>query len=170
MVGLYFLSNRHAGAIYAYVGYHKNKERLRYEIKLTRMEHKKDKEHAEKQFSMFTYMAHELRTPLSLIINPLKSAIERKNRSEDDLDINLAYKNAKRLLSLTDQLLLFRKAETDLDELKISKINLNSLCREIYESFTQMGAVKSLNYQFIEEKTTVEIYGDYEKIEITLLI
>ncbi len=157
-----------AGAIYAYVGYHKNKERLRYEIKLARMEHKKDKEHAEKQFSMFTYMAHELRTPLSLIINPLKSAIDRKKRSEDDLDINLAYKNAKRLLSLTDQLLLFRKAETDLDELKISKINLNSLCREIYESFTQMAAVKSLNYQFIEEETTAEIYGDYEKIEITL--
>ncbi len=155
-------------AIYAYVGYHKNKERLRYEIKLARMEHKKDKEHAEKQFSMFTYIAHELRTPLSLIINPLKSAIERKNRSEDDLDLNLAYKNAKRLLSLTDQLLLFRKAETDLDELKISKINLNSLCREIYKSFTQMAAVKSLNYQFIEENTPTEIYGDYEKLEITL--
>lgn len=88
-------------------------------------------------------MAHELRTPLSLIINPLKSAIERKNNSEDDIDLNLAYKNAKRLLSLTDQLLLFRKAETDLDELKISKINLNLLCREIYESFTQMAAVKA---------------------------
>ena len=157
-----------AGAIYAYVDYHKNKERLRYEIKLTRMEHKKDKEHAEKQFSMFTYMAHELRTPLSLIINPLKSTIDRKKTPEDDLDLNLAYKNAKRLLSLTDQLLLFRKAETDLDELKISKINLNSLCREIYDSFTQMAAVKSLNYQFIEEETPVEIYGDYEKIEITL--
>ncbi|GGF03654.1 hybrid sensor histidine kinase/response regulator [Flavobacterium limi] len=156
------------GAIYAYVDYHKNKERLRYEIKLTRMEHKKDKEHAEKQFSMFTYMAHELRTPLSLIINPLKSTIDRKNTPEDDLDLNLAYKNAKRLLSLTDQLLLFRKAETDLDELKISKINLNSLCREIYDSFTQMAAVKNLNYQFIEEKTPTEIYGDYEKIEITL--
>ncbi|CAD0002996.1 hybrid sensor histidine kinase/response regulator transcription factor [Flavobacterium chungangense] len=157
-----------AGAIYAYIGYHKNKERLRYEIKLTRMEHKKDKEHAEKQFSMFTYIAHELRTPLSLIINPLKSTIDRKNASEDDFDLRLAYKNAKRLLSLTDQLLLFRKAETDLDELKISKINLNSLCRDIYESFTQMAAVKSLNYQFIEEKTPAEIYGDYEKIEITL--
>jgi signal transduction histidine kinase/DNA-binding response OmpR family regulator/streptogramin lyase len=157
-----------AGAIYAYVDYHKNKERLRYEIKLTRMEHTKDKEHAEKQFSMFTYMAHELRTPLSLIINPLKSTIDRKNAPQDDLDLNLAYKNAKRLLSLTDQLLLFRKAETDLDELKISKINLNSLCREIYDSFTQMAAVKNLNYQFIEENTPAEIYGDYEKLEITL--
>ncbi|MWB95166.1 response regulator [Flavobacterium sp. GA093] len=157
-----------AAAIYAYVLYHKNKERLRYEIKLARMEHEKDKEHAEKQSSMFTYMAHELRTPLSLIINPLKSAIDRKNSSEDDLDLNFAYKNAKRLLSLTDQLLLFRKAETDLDELKISKINLNNLCREIYDSFTQMAAVKNLNYQFIEEKIAVEIYGDYEKIEISL--
>ncbi|WP_035108744.1 hybrid sensor histidine kinase/response regulator transcription factor [Flavobacterium denitrificans] len=156
------------GAIYTYINYHKNKERLRYEIKLTRMEHTKDKEHAEKQFSMFTYMAHELRTPLSLIINPLKSAIERKTRSEDDLDLNLAYKSAKRLLSLTDQLLLFRKAETDLDELKISKINLNQLCREIYESFLQMAASKGLDYQFIEEQTATEIYGDYEKIEITL--
>ncbi|WP_417940746.1 hybrid sensor histidine kinase/response regulator transcription factor [Flavobacterium sp. RS13.1] len=157
-----------SGAIYAYVDYQKNKERLRYEIKLARMEHKKDKEHAEKQFSMFTYMAHELRTPLSLIINPLKSTIDRKNTPEDDADLNLAYKNAKRLLSLTDQLLLFRKAETDLDELKISKINLNSLCREIYNSFTQMATVKNLKYQFIEENTPSEIYGDYEKIEITL--
>ncbi|WP_281233277.1 hybrid sensor histidine kinase/response regulator transcription factor [Flavobacterium gelatinilyticum] len=155
-------------AIYVYVGYHKNKERLRYEIKLARMEHKKDKEHAEKQFSMFTYMAHELRTPLSLIINPLKSAIQRKKHSKDDLDLNLAYKNAKRLLSLTDQLLLFRKAETDLDQLKISKINLNTLCREIYESFTQMAAAKQLDYRFIEKETPAEIYGDYEKIEITL--
>lgn len=157
-----------SGAIYAYVDYQKNKERLRYEIKLARMEHTKDKEHAEKQFSMFTYMAHELRTPLSLIINPLKSTIDRKNTPEDDADLNLAYKNAKRLLSLTDQLLLFRKAETDLDELKISKINLNILCREIYNSFTQMATVKNLNYQFIEENTPSEIYGDYEKIEITL--
>ncbi|MCR4029574.1 MULTISPECIES: two-component regulator propeller domain-containing protein [Flavobacterium] len=155
-------------AIYAYVNYHKNKERLRYEIKLARMEHKKDKEHAEKQFSMFTYMAHELRTPLSLIINPLKSAIERKKQPENDLDLSLAYKNAKRLLSLTDQLLLFRKAETDLDELKVSKINLNTLCCEIYESFTQMAAAKNINYQFIEENIPTEIYGDYEKIEIAL--
>lgn len=156
------------GAIYAYIDYHKNKERLRYDVKLARMEHMKDKEHAEKQFSMFTYMAHELRTPLSLIINPLKSVIEKKKPGKDNPDLNLAYKSAKRLLSLTDQLLLFRKAETDLDELKISRINLNTLCQEIYESFTQMAMAKSLNYQFIHEETATEIYGDYEKIEITL--
>ena len=32
----------------------------------------------------------------------------------------------------------------------------------------QMAAVKSLDYQFIESETLTEIYGDYEKIEITL--
>ena len=31
-----------------------------------------------------------------------------------------------------------------------------------------MAAAKSLNYNFIEEKAPTEIYGDYEKIEITL--
>jgi len=157
-----------AGLIFLYVRYNTNRERLRYEIKLTRMESKKERELAEKQFSMFTYMAHELRTPLSLIINPLKTAVEKKNKSTEDVDLNLAYKNAKRLISMTDQLLLFRKAETDLDELKIFKIDLNNLCREVFSCFTEMADNMEITYCFKEPKAIIEIFGDYEKIEITL--
>ncbi|WP_426485213.1 hybrid sensor histidine kinase/response regulator transcription factor [Flavobacterium sp. 2] len=163
---LYFTAT--AGLIFLYVRYNNNRERLRYEIKLTRMESKNEREIAEKQFSMFTYIAHELRTPLSLIINPLKAAVEKKNTNIEDVDLNLAYKNAKRLISMTDQLLLFRKAETDLDQLKIFKIDLNNLCSEVFSCFTEMALTKEINYNFIVSETTIEIFGDYEKIEITL--
>ena len=56
--------------------YSKNKEQLKYKIKISELEITKEKEIAEKQSSMFTYISHEFRTPLSLIINPLKKAMQ----------------------------------------------------------------------------------------------
>ena len=69
------------GVIFNYIRYNKNKERLKYKVKIAELESKKEKEIAEKQSSMFTYISHEFRTPLSLIINPLKKAIQKEKRS-----------------------------------------------------------------------------------------
>ena len=86
---------------------------------------------------MFTYISHEFRTPLSLIINPLKKGIKQKNAGNDVLvsDLVIAHRNAKRLLSLVDQLLLFRKAENNADELRLSVITVNNLCYEVFQCF-----------------------------------
>lgn len=163
----YFLAV--AGIVYTYLRYSAYRQKLRYEVKLARMENRKEKELSEKQLSMFTFIAHELRTPLSLIINPLKLAIKYKDDGVDnDVDFTVAYRNARRLLSLTDQLLLFRKAESDADELKLSSVNLNDLCNEVYQYFINRAKEQEIAYSFISSSDEIEILGDYEKIEIAL--
>ncbi|WP_337966149.1 two-component regulator propeller domain-containing protein [uncultured Flavobacterium sp.] len=165
---LYLLAG--IASIFAYLEYHKNKEKLKYKVKIAELESKKEKEIAEKQSSMFTYISHEFRTPLSLIINPLKKAVQKESvqNGSSGSDLAIAHRNARRLLSLVDQLLLFRKAENDADSLRLSTINVNNLCNEVYQCFVNQAKEKSIHYNFNIPDHEIEIIGDYEKIEISL--
>jgi len=155
------------GSIYVYIKYTKQRERLRYEIKLSHLENEKDKELTEKKLSFFTHISHEFRTPLSLIINPVKELLAQEGKA-DEKSLNTVYRNARRLLSLVDQLLLFRKAESGEDILKVSKINITELSNEVYKCFLQQAKTANINYQFSVDKNNIDIFGDYEKIEIAL--
>ncbi|MFH6957081.1 two-component regulator propeller domain-containing protein [Flavobacterium aquidurense] len=165
---LYLLAG--VGIVFAYIRYNKNKEELKYKVKIAELESKKEKEIAEKQSSMFTYISHEFRTPLSLIINPLKKAVQKESvqNGSSGSDLAIAHRNARRLLSLVDQLLLFRKAENDADSLRLSTINVNNLCNEVYQCFVNQAKDKNINYVFNIPDYDIEIIGDYEKIEISL--
>ncbi|MEO8237882.1 MAG: two-component regulator propeller domain-containing protein [Flavobacterium sp.] len=165
---LYILAG--VASIFAYLKYNKNKEELKYKVKIAELESKKEKEVAEKQSSMFTYISHEFRTPLSLIINPLKKAVQKESvqNGSSGSDLAIAHRNARRLLSLVDQLLLFRKAENDADSLRLSAINVNNLCNEVYQCFVNQAKDKNINYNFNIPDHEIEIIGDYEKIEISL--
>ncbi|MEO8532288.1 MAG: two-component regulator propeller domain-containing protein [Flavobacterium sp.] len=158
------------GILFAYLEYNRNKEKLKYKVKIAELESKKEKEIAEKQSSMFTYISHEFRTPLSLIINPLKKAVQKENveNGSSGSDLAIAHRNARRLLSLVDQLLLFRKAENDADSLRLSTINVNNLCNEVYQCFVNQAKDKNIQYNFNVPDHEIVITGDYEKIEISL--
>ncbi|MFD2886561.1 hybrid sensor histidine kinase/response regulator transcription factor [Chitinophaga cymbidii] len=152
------------GSIYGYIRYTRKQERLKYEIKLAHLENVKDKELTEKKLTFFTNVSHEFRTPLSLIINPLKHRLHQS----PDLELTVAYRNARRLLSLVDQLLLFRQAGSGADELKVSAFNIIHLCNEVYQCFTQQAAARSIDYRFVFPSDEIAVQADYGKIEIAL--
>jgi signal transduction histidine kinase/ligand-binding sensor domain-containing protein/DNA-binding response OmpR family regulator len=157
-----------AGVIYIYTRYAKRQERLKYEIKLAHLESEKEKILSEKKLSFFTNISHEFRSPLTLIIDPLKRAIHNNDGIVSHNDLATAHRNARRLLSLVDQLLLFRKADSGADILKISAINIVELCNEVYQCFAQQATSRNIIYHFTTSRDSIEIQGDYEKIEIAL--
>jgi ligand-binding sensor domain-containing protein/signal transduction histidine kinase/DNA-binding response OmpR family regulator len=130
----------------------------------------REKEINEKRLSFFTNISHEFRTPLTLVINPLKDLLQNGvgDRKTDQNELSTVYRNARRLLSLVDQLLLFRKAEVGADRLKITKLNFYNLCQEVYLAFIQQAKALNITYEFDCPDDTLEIYGDREKLEITL--
>jgi len=164
---LYVMSG--IGVLYFYVRYNNDKQRMRYEVKLAHMENLKEKEFSEKQISMFTYISHEFRTPLSLIINPINKLLKQQKKTGDPApELIVAHRNARRLLSLVDQLLLFRRAENDADQLVLSEFNLNKLCDEVYHCFTEQSKLRKIKYSIEFPSNTIFIVADYEKIEISL--
>lgn len=155
-------------AFYYYQQYKIRQANLQYEIKLAHFETQKEKELNEKKISFFTHISHEFRTPLTLIINPAKELLKENNTQQDTNSLNIIYRNAKRLLSLVDQLLLFRKAEQKQDELKLAVHNLPELIREVFQYFSHQAEHKHIHYDFICENEDIEITADREKIEIAL--
>lgn len=153
-----------AAVIFAYIKYARRQERLKYEIKLAHVKNEQDKIMAEKKLSFFTNISHEFRTPLSLIINPIKEKLDET----PDFALTIAYRNARRMLSLVDQLLLFRKADSGEDMLKISPVNLQMLCDGVYQCFIQQAKAKQILYQFHAPQTPINICVDVEKIEIAI--
>lgn len=103
----------------------------------------KEKELYENKVSFFTELAHEIRTPLSLIDAPLQ-AIE-------DLDVEdvrvkryvkVMKQNTERLLNLTGQLLDFQKIGADKFDLKFEKVDITSIVNDILDRFEPSMALK----------------------------
>ena len=157
-----------ASAIYLYIIYNKRKERLRYEIKLAHIEKEKEKELMEKKISFFTNIAHEFRTPLTLIINPLKELMRDQESENNHRDISMIFRNARRLLSLVDQLLLFRKAESVQQQMSIERFGIVETCNEVCLSFSQHAVVRQIRFVFDRDQPEIFIYGDKQNIEIIL--
>src|SRR6185312_12781533 len=155
-------------AVYLLMRYKVKQTRLKYKVKLARINAEKEHELNEKKLSFFTDVSHEFRTPLSLIINPLKDVLTKSENEAEKKELNIVYRNARRLLSLVDQLLLFRKADTEADQLKISLVNFKNLCYEVYLCFVQQAKSKSIEYRFESANDNIYLYVDKEKIEISL--
>ncbi len=155
-------------ATYLYVSYKSKQRRLEYEVKVAHIAAEKEKDLNEKKLTFFTNISHEFRTPLTLIINPVKDLLYRKDKAVDASELNIVYRNARRLLSLVDQLLLFRKAGSEADYLKVSVTDISVLCYEVFLCFTQQAGSKNIRYSFEGVDAGVYLYVDREKIEIAL--
>lgn len=138
------------------------------ELEAQRVINEKERDLNEKKVAFFTNISHEFRTPLTLVLNPIKDLIKNKELGANTADLRLIYQNAGRMLRLVDQLLLFQKADSELDRLKISKIDLTTLIKEVYGSFTQVANAKKINYQLHQGEHALIIYADREKMEVIL--
>ena len=109
----------------------------KHEEELQRLSIEKEKEVYNAKISFFTLIAHEIRTPVSLIIGPLEKIMGKMSdfpiNVKDELDI--IARNSQRLLSLVNQLLDFRKAEQNTIKISFSIQNIYQLIENIYERF-----------------------------------
>ena len=93
-------------AIYYFIRISNTRMRERNEVRLANMEKEKIEEVNKIKLDFFTSVSHELKTPLSLIISPLKRVqSHRETIPKDDADmLDTALKNSEKILKLVDEL------------------------------------------------------------------
>jgi len=169
--------------LYYYQQYKLGQEKMKYEVQLAHMETRQQMELNEKKLSFFTNVSHEFRTPLTLIINPIREMMSAANEtlaasgrsvettapsSANSASMHIIYRNAKRLLSLVDQLLLFRKADQQTDQLKPAAHNLPQMVAEVFQCFLHQAEQKHIQYELTLPEAEPEVVCDWEKIEIAI--
>lgn len=100
--------------IYGWFYWYKRRKEQQMEEKQKLFEIAKEKELYEAKVEFFTEIAHEVRTPLTLINSPLETIMDM-NIQDNKIkrNLNVIAQNTKRLLELTGQLLDFRKIDTN---------------------------------------------------------
>ncbi len=131
-----------------------------------RRESRVEQEMTDLKLQFFTNISHELRTPLTLILGGIEDARKHENlSSRGDISLNLAHKNARRMLTMINQLLDFRKIVKEKMELKISRVNIVPLIEDSIEDFRKMAAERDIQLLFTVSHRSILVWVDIERIE-----
>ncbi len=153
----------------------KSRAVLKQQLITEKVNRERDIKLNNEKLRFFTNISHELRTPLTLILGPVKQLIESKNSEGTEYQksrYNLIYQNANRLYNLVNQVLDFRKAQTGELSLKVSRTEIVSFTKNIFDFFKELAFDKKISYNFNSDCETIFGWIDndkYNKILYNLL-
>lgn len=135
------------GCLVCVIFYFKRRNYRKQHRQMEMLEQEKEREVYHAKIDFFTNVAHEIRTPLTLIKGPLENIILKKEvDSETKEDLYIMKQNTERLLNLTNQLLDFRKTETRGFRLNFIECDVVAVLRETYLRFTSLAKQKGLDF------------------------
>lgn len=116
----------------------------------------------------FTNLSHEFRTPLTLILSPLDQLNETTESDDQKNLIQLAKKNANRLLNMINQLLDIARLEGDEVKLSVQENNAVPYLKGILMSFESLAQLKEIELRFSSSGEQIPLWFDTEKMEVIL--
>lgn len=153
---LYVISG--VGLLFIGLWAYKRKLNLEYLYESEKKSHEQEQELNDERLRFYTNITHELRTPLTLILGPLEDLVKSNTlSSKDHHRISVIHQSAVRLLNLINQILDFRKTETQNKKLCVTKGNLTNV---IYET--------GLKYKELNNKPEIQILIEVEDENMTL--
>ena len=164
---LYFIF---VGCIFFYLfRLYKKKMDMQLLYELEKKNHEQEEELNNERLRFFTNITHELRTPLTLILGPLEDLQEDKDLlPHQQKKISIIHNSAIRLLNLINQILEFRKTETQNKKLCVSKDNLAALVTEVGLKYKELNPKKNIEFNITIESDPLLLYFDKEIITIIL--
>lgn len=149
------------GIVVYFTQHEKLKQRLKYE----ELDKERLKTINQGKFRYFTNLSHEFKTPLTLIAGPLEHIIANNSDINNNKYLAIIQKNTKRLLSLANQLITFRKAEQGFISLNLNKNTLGGFIYPTTEAFENYAIEKNINFFYKVNSPNEEIIIDVEKTE-----
>lgn len=107
------------------------RSRERNRRKLEKLAYEKEKENYEDKINFFANVAHEIRTPLTLIQGPMENIMDQVDKVPSvKKSMEIMSRNTDRLIHLTNQLLDFRKVEMNGFRLNFTQTNISTLLQD----------------------------------------
>lgn len=143
----------------------RNREKMRQEMRINKMEREKENEIYEIKQRLYTNITHDMRTALTLISGPIKHALKNENLPENIKEgFNIVDKNTGYLKSLIDQVLDFRKIEVGLVQPEVRKVDISSFLNGITQMFSSYAELKDITLSCEIQKDDSYAYFDKSMI------
>lgn len=157
------------------VGFRSYRSRQRQKEWLLDQQIKNEKQHSEKlreldetKSRFFANIAHEFRTPLTLIQGPAEQIIDSNSRLSPQENAALIHQHVRNLLNLTNQLLDLSKLETGMIKLQPENKDLVQFCQGSLHAFESLADQKDIKLEFQTKSKELRVDFDTEKMGIIL--
>ena len=155
--------------VYIWFRFYKRKLLLENSLELEKKKSQNEQELNNERLRFYTNITHELRTPLTLILGPLEDLInDPKIPAFYGNKIKVIHGSALRLLNLINQILEFRKTETQNRKLTVAKGNLASLVTETGLRYKELNRNKKVKFHIHIDTEELKLYFDADIISTIL--
>lgn len=134
-------------------------------LEVERKKHQDEQDLNNERMRFYTNIAHELRTPLTLIIGPLEDLAQDKGLPPAiESQIRSIHSNSIRLLNLINQIMEFRKTETQNRQLTVAKGDLSAAVTEIGLRYKELHRNENVEFRLEVQQLNTQVYFDREII------
>jgi PAS domain S-box-containing protein len=125
--------------------------------------------------AFFSNVSHEFRTPLTLMLGPLEDLLADRDtvtKEEGRALVEVAHRNALRLLKLVNSLLDFSRLEAGRARADFAPVDLPALTAELASNFRSVAEKAGLKFEVAADKLDAPVYVDrdmWEKVVLNLL-
>lgn len=141
------------------------RERFRVSLEHERREARRQHEMDLMKIRFFTNVSHEFRTPLSLILTPIEKMTREARDPDQQRHLQLVQRNARRLLTMVNQLLDFRKLEEQEVALHANQADIIAFLEDVTENFADLSDQKHIGFSFSSAVEKLDMLFDGEKLE-----
>jgi signal transduction histidine kinase/DNA-binding response OmpR family regulator len=138
---------------------------LLFKSKRNRQLLEKEKEVDRLKSNFFANISHEFRTPLSLILGPLETMLEKDNNQENRFHMGIMKKSASRLLRLVNEILELSKAESGHLKINARDIEIEKYIKGVASSFQSLADEADIQLDIDVSNTNLKFYADENHIE-----
>ncbi len=142
-----------------------------YAVKMVRLRNKVvvEQKLAALKLNFFTGVSHELRTPLTLIVNPLEAIARKENLSAEGVEyVEVARKNADRMIRFINQLLDLRKVQSEKATLKLSRVDIINFVGKVSDYFAEAIKSKRITLTIAADQPEIFASVDPEKFDVII--
>lgn len=153
--------------MYIIYRYRKNKQAIRHQLEVEHLLREKDEAAHRSRIGFFTNIAHELQTPLTLIMGSAERFREKNTKGspkENSYFLSLIHQQASKLTYLVHQLLDFRKAEEGFAANHYAFLHVSELLQNLAEPFIPLAEKNKTEYE-INIEGNITGWTDTDKLE-----
>ncbi|MBD3588425.1 ATP-binding protein [Bacteroides sp. GM023] len=153
------------GAVYWFLRLLWTRLKWKQEFQLERSTRELQEQTIQIRLDLLTDISHEFRTPLTLIMSPVNSLIEKIKDESDKEELMLIKKNSERLERMVTQIIDLKDIEINKDRMQLKNGDLPSIIRELMNGFQIAGREKGILVEYHSDCDSKLSLFDSDKVE-----